>query len=92
MKRNYNGVSKGKVIPLTEVKPGMVFRIARNGRAVNSFIFWCTNLGHIRTDCNSRISAVGTPGSDHNHWFAGAYVNGRQAIVIRDFDPQAVRV
>ena len=38
MKRNYNGVSKGKVIPLTEVKPGMVFRIARNGRAVNSFM------------------------------------------------------
>jgi hypothetical protein len=27
MKRNYNGVNKGKLIPLTEVKPGMVFRM-----------------------------------------------------------------
>ena len=90
MKRNYNGVSKGKVIPLTEVKPGMVFRIARNGRAVNSFIFWCTNLGRIRTDCNSRVSAVGLHGPDHSHWFDDD--GGRQAIVIRDFDPKAVRV
>ena len=90
MKRNYNGVSKGKVIPLTEVKPGMVFRIARNGRAVNSFIFWCTNLGRIRTDCNSRVSAVGLHGPGHNHWFDNDGV--RQAIVIRDFDPRAVRV
>ena len=90
MKRNYNGVSTGKVIPLTEVKPGMVFRIARNGRAVNSFIFWCTNLGRIRTDCSLRISAVGLPGSDHNHWFKDTV--GRQAIVIRDFEHRAVRV
>lgn len=89
MKRNYNSINKGKVIPLTEVKPGMVFRIARNGRAVTSFIFWCTNLGRIRTDCSSRISAVGLHGSDHSHWFDDG---GRQAIVIRDFDPKAVRV
>ena len=91
MKRNYNGVSKGKVIPLTEVKPGMVFRMARNGRAVHSFIFWCTNLGRIRTDCSSRISAVGLHGPDHNHWLDDDD-GGRQAIVIRDFDPKAVRV
>ena len=90
MKRNYNGVSKGKVIPLTEVKPGMVFRIARNGRAVNSFIFWCTNLGRIRTDCSSQISTVGLRGPDLNHWFDDA--SGLQAIVIRDFDPRAVRM
>lgn len=90
MKRNYNSISKSKVIPLTEVKPGMVFRIARNGRAVNSFIFWCTNLGRIRTDCSLRISAVGLPGPDHNHWFDDD--GGRQAIVIRDFDPRAVRM
>ena len=90
MKRNYNGVIKGKVIPLTEVKPGMVFRIALNDRAVNSFIFWCTNLGRIRTDCGRRISAGGLHGPDHNHWFEGA--SGRQAIIIRDFDPRAVRM
>ena len=90
MKRNYNGGSKGKVIPLTEVKPGMVFRIARNGCAVNSLILWCTNPGRIRTDCSLRISDVGLPGPDHNHWFKDA--SWRQAIVIRDFDPRAVRV
>lgn len=90
MKRNYNSISKGKVIPLTEVKPGMVFRIARNGRAVNSFIFWCTNLGRIRTDCNSRISVVGLHGPAHNHWLDDS--SGRQAIIVRGFDPKAVRV
>ena len=90
MKRNYNGVSKGKVIPLTEVKPGMVFRIALYGHAVNSFIFWCTNPGRIRTDCGRRISAVGLPGPDHNHWFKTVSV--WQAIIIRDFDPRAVRM
>lgn len=90
MKRNYKSVNKGKVIPLTEVKPGMVFRMARDGRAVSSFIFWCTNPGRIRTDCNTRISAVGSHGPDHNHWFM--YASGRQAIIIRDFDPRAVRM
>ena len=90
MKRNYNSISKGKVIPLTEVKPGMVFRIARDGCAVTRFIFWCTNLGRIRTDCNTRISAVGLHGPDHNHWFEGD--SGRQAIIVRGFDPRAVRV
>ena len=89
MKRNYNGVIKGKVIPLTEVKPGMVFYIVRNGRAVGSFIFWCTNLGRIRTDCSPRISDVGLPGPDHNHWFCDS---GRQAIIVRGFDPRAVRM
>ena len=89
MKRNYNSISKGKVIPLTEVKPGMVFRIARNGRAVNSFIFWCANLGCIRTDCGFRIYDVGLPGPDHNHWFDDA--SERQAIIVRGFDPRAVR-
>ena len=90
MKRNYNGVSKGKVIPLTEVKPGMVFRIALNGHAVNSFIFWCTNPRRIRTECSLRISDVGLPGPDHNHWFKGA--SWWQAIIVCDFDPRAVRV
>lgn len=89
MKRNYNSISKGKVIPLTEVKPGMVFRIALNGRAVNSFIFWCTNPGRIRTDCSLRISDVGLPGPDHNHWFNGT--TWWQAIIVCDFDPRAVR-
>lgn len=90
MKRNYNGANKGKSIPLTEVKPGMVFRIARNGRAIASHIFWCTNLGRIRTDCSPRISAVGLPGPYHNHWFDDA--SGRQAIIVRGFDPRAVRM
>lgn len=90
MRRNYNGVSKGKVIPLTEVKPGMVFLIARNGHAVCRFIFWCTNPGRIRTDCGPRISDVGLPGPDHNHWFDDD--SERQAIIVRGFDPRAVRI
>ena len=46
MKRNYNGVNKGKVIPLTEVKPGMVFRIVSDRfPPVISWLFWCNGDG-----------------------------------------------
>ena len=55
-----------------------------------SVIFWCTNPGRIRTDCGLRISGVGLPGPDHNHWFD--YDSERQAIIVCGFDPRAVRI
>lgn len=51
MKRNYNSINKGKVIPLTEVKPGMVFRIVSDrSQPVVGWLFWCNADGVLCTD------------------------------------------
>ena len=90
MKRNYNGVSKGKVIPLTEVKPGMVFRIVsdRSQQAVVAWLFWCNADGVFCTDTQdmSQVPAHGRDG--HDHWLDTAGWN--KALVINSFDKRAI--
>lgn len=48
MKRNYNGVSKGKVIPLTEVKPGWCSVLYQIGRS----LLWVGCSGAMPTVCS----------------------------------------
>ena len=89
MKRNYKGVNKGKVIPLTEVKPGMVFRIVSDrSQPVVGWLFWCNADGGFCTDTQdmSQVPAHGRAG--HDHWLdtAGLY----KALVINSFDKRAI--
>ena len=89
MKRNYNGVSKGKVIPLTEVKPGMVFRIVSDrSQPVGAWLFWCNSEGVFCTDCRrtNQVPAHGWGG--HDHWLETAGWN--KALVINGFDKRAI--
>ena len=89
MKRNYNGVSTGKVIPLTEVKPGMVFRIVSDrSQPVVGWLFWCNADGVFCTDTDD-VTQVPAPGRDgHDHWLDTA---GRsKALVINSFDKRAI--
>jgi hypothetical protein len=88
MKRNYNGVSKGKAIPLTEVKPGMVFRIVSDKlHPVVLWLFWCNGDGSYSTDCGY-TKQVPKPGwSGHDHWKDGAH---NKAMVINSFDKRAI--
>ena len=88
MKRNYNGVNKGKVIPLTEVKPGMVFRIVSNKlHPVVPWLFWCNGDGGFGTECE-RTKQVPKPSwSGHDHWKAGTH---NKAMVINSFDKRAI--
>ena len=89
MKRNYNGVSKGKVIPLTEVKPGMVFRIVRKGTGdiISGWLFWVDGTGSICCACeNGQAPNDGHDG--HDHWLGGS--GHRQALVINSFDKRAI--
>lgn len=89
MKRNYNGVNKGKVIPLTEVKPGMVFRIVDKdtGNLIIGWLFWFDGTGSIRCACNcGGHPDVGHSG--HNHWFNAC--KHRQALVLNSFDKRAI--
>ncbi len=89
MKRNYNGVSKGKVIPLTEVKPGMVFRIVSDrAQPVVGWLFWCNSEGVFCTACR-RTDQVPAHGCDgHDHWLGTAGWN--KALVINGFDKRAI--
>lgn len=89
MKRNYNGVSKGKVIPLTEVKPGMVFRIVSDrSQPVVGWLFWCNADGVFCTDTDD-MPQVPTHGCDgHDHWRDTAGWN--KALVINSFDKRAI--
>ena len=89
MRRNYNGVSKGKVIPLTEVKPGMVFRIV-SGRLqpVVGWLFWCNADGVFCTN-TGKMPQVPVHGCDgHDHWLYTARWN--KALVINSFDKRAI--
>ena len=89
MKRNYNGVSTGKVIPLTEVKPGMVFRIVSDRlQPVVGWLFWCNADGVFCTDTDG-VTQVPAPGRDgHDHWLDTADCN--KALVINSFDKRAI--
>lgn len=89
MKRNYNGVSTGKVIPLTEVKPGMVFRIVSDKlRPVVPWLFWCSGEGVFctATDNTPQVPAQGFDG--HDHWLCTASRNN--ALVVNSFDRRAI--
>lgn len=89
MKRNYNGVSKGKVIPLTEVKPGMVFRIVSyRSQPVVAWLFWCNSDGVFCTDMYGvpQVPVHGRAG--HDHWLDSARWN--KALVINSFDKRAI--
>lgn len=89
MKRNYNGVSKGKVIPLAEVKPGMVFRVVsdRSQPAV-AWLFWCNADGVFCTDTDG-VPQVPVHGCDgHDHWHDTAH--WYKALVINSFDKRAI--
>ena len=89
MKRNYNGVSKGKVIPLTEVKPGMVFRIVSDKfRHVEEWLFWC-NADGVFCTCANDVQQVPVPRYDgHDHWLDTLGWN--KALVINSFDRRAI--
>lgn len=89
MKRNYNSINKGKVIPLTEVKPGMVFRIVSDKlHPVVLWLFWCNGDGVFCTDCK-RVAQTPKQGcSGHDHWKDLAVWN--KAVVINGFDKRAI--
>ena len=89
MKRNYNGVSTGKVIPLTEVKPGMVFRIVHKGTGnlISGWLFWVDGTGSLCCACED--GQAPNDGHDgHDHWLDGS--GHRQALVINSFDKRAI--
>ena len=89
MKRNYNGVSKGKVIPLTEVKPGMVLRIVSDKlHPVVMWLFWCNGIGVFCTDAYRAPQAPKQGCSGHDHWKDTAGWN--KALVINSFDKRAI--
>jgi hypothetical protein len=90
MKRNYNGVNKGKVIPLTEVKPGMVFRIVSDKLLpVVGWLFWCDGDGVFCTDTDA-TSQVPVPGcAGHDHWLGTASWNN--ALVVNSLDKRAIQ-
>ena len=86
MKRNYTGVSKGEVIPLTEVKSGMVFRIVSDrSQPVVGWLFWCNADGVFCTDMHG-VPQVPAHGRDH--WLDTADWN--KALVINGFDKRAI--
>lgn len=88
MKRNYNGVNKGKVIPLTEVKPGMVFRIVSDKmHPVVFWLFWCNGDGVFCTDCERTPQVPKHGWSGHDHWKEGTH---NKALVINSFDKRAI--
>ena len=88
MKRNYNGVNKGKVVPLTEVKPGMVFRIvSKEVSVVVDWLFWCNGAGVFCT-AGGRTSQIPKQGYDgHDHWKELVY---NRAMIVNSFDKRAV--
>lgn len=88
MKRNYNGVSKGKVIPLTEVKPGMVFRIVSEELSVVvDWLFWCNGTGVFCTNC-ARTAQIPKQGwAGHDHWKELVY---NRAMIVNSFDKRAL--
>ncbi len=92
MKRNYNGVNTGRVIPLTEVKPGMVFRIVQARPQLDvgwlDWLFWCNADGVFCTITDGGTQ-VPVPGRDgHDHWLDTAGWN--KALVINSFDKRAI--
>lgn len=71
MKNSCNLKRKGKVILMSEVKPGMVFYILNweGTKRVNKWLFWCDSQHGICTQCGSGLGGIGAVGSSgHDHW------------------------
>ncbi len=89
MKNNYNLKRKGKVIPMSEVKPGMVFYIRNweQTKRLNNWLVWCGSQYNVCTQCANSLASIGTLGSSgHDHWKG----NNNKVEVVINFHPRAV--